>query len=368
MKKKSKVDSLYEMIERGRLGLNIGISTGLSKLDSVISGIQKQRFYLIAGGTGSGKTTLCLYSFIYKPLKEKLGKDDFEIVYYSLEMTAEMLYAKLLSMYIYDEFNVRISYEEIFSNQVIIGDKNYHYLHIARKWLEKVDEHLIVFDKTLTTDVLYAHLMTYAKNNGVFQETGDGNSTIYIPKVKERLTLVIIDHAWLITPLPGQTQKTAVDETAKYLVYFRNKCGFSPIVLQQLNRQNSSIDRRKEKMQLPELQDLKGTGDIAEAAEIVIALFNPVKEKMSSWEGYDIKTFKDNFRAICVLKNRYGAVDKVVPCAFYGDINYFRQLPKADIVNSQGTEYFLNPAFIEALTFSDSKPKNDDGEKPMFTL
>lgn len=367
-KKQSKVDSLYEMIDRGRSGLNIGVSTGLTKLDSVISGIQKQRFYLIAGGTGSGKTTLCLYSFIYQPLKEKLGKEDFEIVYYSLEMTAEMLYAKLLSMYIYDQFDVRISYEDIFSNQVVLGDEYYNHLIKAKDWLVEVDKHLIVYDKSLTTKGLYAHLKSYAEANGVFQENEDGSTTTYIPKVKNKLTLIVLDHVWLLTPLEGQTQKIAVDVAAKYLLYFRNKCGFSPIAIQQLNRQNSSMDRRKEKMQLPELQDLKGTGDVAEAAEVVIALFNPVKEKMSSWEGYDIRTFKDNFRAICVLKNRYGTVDKVVPCGFYGDINYFRQLPKADTVNALGTEIFLNPSFIESKTISDANKVKQETETFLFTL
>ena len=39
------VASLWKLIERGRQGENIGASTGLSKLDKIIGGIQQSRYY-----------------------------------------------------------------------------------------------------------------------------------------------------------------------------------------------------------------------------------------------------------------------------------------------------------------------------------
>ena len=46
------LDELYELIDRGRSGLNIGISTQITKLDNTIAGVQRSTQFLIAGDTG----------------------------------------------------------------------------------------------------------------------------------------------------------------------------------------------------------------------------------------------------------------------------------------------------------------------------
>ena len=362
---KTAVDKLYELIDKGRSGLNIGISTGLTKLDSVISGIQKQTFYLIAGSTGAGKTSLCLYSFVYRPLMEHLGTDNFKVIYYSLEMTAEMLLAKLLSIYIWETFNIQLSYQQILSRLNILDDYNYGYILKAKDWLKQIEKQILIYDKKLTTNSLYAHLKAYAEANGIFEE--QDHKVIYKPNNPDQILLVVGDHMGLMTPLAGQTKKQAMDLGAEYMFYFRNKCGWSMLPLQQLNRQNSSIDRRKENMQIPEIQDLKDTGGIAEAADVVLALHCPAKEKMSTWEGYNIKILKDKIRGICVLKNRFGESDKIVPAAFYGNINYFKDLPKSEEIIAKGNDY---RPYIDLNFQEDLEEKNEDSssQDSLFSL
>lgn len=357
------IKSFFNLVNRGRQGLNVGITTGLPKLDRLVSGIQRSTFYLIAGGTGSGKTTLCLYSFIYEPLKIKLGDPSFRIIYYSLEMTAEMLYAKLLSMYIYFNYGVAVTYSEIFSRDEIIDDYKYSLILASEDWLEKVKEHLIIYDKTLTPKGLYASLKTYAEQHGYFEDSGDGYSTKYIANDPNETVLVIIDHLFLMRPVNGQNKKEMADEAVEYLIQFRNKCGYSPIPLQQLNRLGSGMDRRKEGMQLPELQDLKGTGGAAEAAEVVIALFNPLREKINNWEGYDIRKLRDKIRGLCILKNRYGEVDKVLPVNFFGNVNIFRELPKPDELSDNGYGPYVD-LFYTADTQEDKYEEDDEKSSP----
>ena len=53
------VESLFSSINRGREGLNAGLSTGLSKLDGLVYGIQRRWMEVVAGDSGSEK-------FIYK--------------------------------------------------------------------------------------------------------------------------------------------------------------------------------------------------------------------------------------------------------------------------------------------------------------
>ena len=47
------VDDLFKSINQGRKGLNIGLSTGLPKLDSITFGVQRKWMTTYAGDSGS---------------------------------------------------------------------------------------------------------------------------------------------------------------------------------------------------------------------------------------------------------------------------------------------------------------------------
>jgi len=66
----SVVSDLYKNIDQGRSGLNEGISTGLSKLDLLTYGVQRKWLSVIAGDSGSGKSVLALYTYVYSPFKQ----------------------------------------------------------------------------------------------------------------------------------------------------------------------------------------------------------------------------------------------------------------------------------------------------------
>ena len=83
------VDNLYKNIYKGKDGKNIGISTGLPKLDSVIFGIQQKYLYTIGADSGSGKTAVAIYSFVYELIKNAGDKpmicfvDEFDKLFIS---------------------------------------------------------------------------------------------------------------------------------------------------------------------------------------------------------------------------------------------------------------------------------------------
>ena len=58
---------LFNSIEKGRSGYNVGLSLGMPKLDSLVYGLQRRWVTTIAGSSGSGKSVLTLYSYIYIP-------------------------------------------------------------------------------------------------------------------------------------------------------------------------------------------------------------------------------------------------------------------------------------------------------------
>lgn len=48
------LDILWTQINKGRKGENIGVSTGIPKLDKVIGGIQPSRYYCISAQSSAG--------------------------------------------------------------------------------------------------------------------------------------------------------------------------------------------------------------------------------------------------------------------------------------------------------------------------
>lgn len=78
------------------------------------------------------KTNLLIYSYIYRILKDNPEKD-ITIVEYSLEVSAEIIYAKLLSLYIEETFNKKIPFTELLSKSLLLSDDRYEYVLMSRQ-------------------------------------------------------------------------------------------------------------------------------------------------------------------------------------------------------------------------------------------
>lgn len=340
-------ENLLNQIDSGRSGKNHGYSIGLPKLERIIDGVTPSTYTIIFSPSGVGKTTFALYSYIYKPLCEHMSDNNFKIIYYSLEMSAEILMAKLLCMHIFDTYGVELSLKELLSRRAnyTLSDEYYNMIQDSRPWLERVEELLIIYDKGLNAEVLYSSLMKHLTNNGKFTE-GE-NRKIYIPNNPDCVTLVIIDHLSLVRPANGRTLKQEMDLISSYLVTLRNMCKISPLVIMQANREPSSMDRRKEGLNNLTINDSKDTGSPIQDAEVVISIFSPFRERLATYRGYDIKQLGPNFRVISVLKSRYGEADIEDPCAFYGKVGIFKELPKPDEIYDYSkyltTDWLIHP-------------------------
>lgn len=316
---------LKSLIDKGRAGENHALTMGLPKLERFVDGVAQETYYLIAGGTGSGKTSFALHSFIYKPLMENIDNPNFHVIYFSLEMTAEQLLGKILSIYIYETFGVELSFKELLSRSkdITLSDENYELVCNSLDMLDKIESHMIIYDKPLNNQRMCEFIIETLKQFGEF----DGDTyTLHNPN---HIILVALDHIGLARPSIGNTKKDEMDAMSSSLVSFRNKCKVSPVVVMQVNRGASNVERRKLNFQELQLDDLKGSGNPSEDANIVIALFYPFREKMSTYRGYDITKLGENFRSAVVLKNRWGAADIAVGLGFYGKTGLFKELPIA---------------------------------------
>ena len=346
MRKDNIIDSTFNLIASGRLGKNIGLPSGLEKLDGVTGGNQKGVYTLIFGGTGAGKSSFYIYANLYKPMMAMFGNPQFKAVLYSLEMSAEVVLTKLLGLYIFDTFGEELSYKQILSKQNILSDEHNEIVQKCRGWLDVVlSTHLIIHDKGLNADILYASLSTILETLGKTTETE--HQKLYQFNDPDQQVYIYIDHISLMRKSSGRSKKEEIDLASNYLVTFRNRCKVSPIVIMQSNRTGMSMDRRNANMIEPQLEDIKDSGGPSEDAEIVLAVFYPHREKMATYRGYKIaKCLEAKFRSIVCLKNRFGDCDVAVGCSFFGSIGLFRELPKSDEIGDYSKFLELKPEEI----------------------
>lgn len=337
-------DKLLEEIDRGRLGLNHGIPMGLPKLESIIDGVTRETYTLIISNSGAGKTSFALFSYVYKPLMAHLDDDDFRILYFSLEMNEVSLYIKLLSMYIFETYGIELSFKKILSREkeYILSEEHYDLVKECMPWVEKISKKLEIYDKSVSANKVYAILKTRLESLGRFKETETRYT--YVPNNPNLIYNVIIDHIGLIRPQQGNTLKQEIDTLSSYLVTLREKCGISPVVIQQANREQGNIERFKQGKSAFTINDAKDSGNTVNDCNIMIALYNPFRDGLKTYKKYDITRLENNFRSIQILKNRFGDCEVEVGVNFFGGINMFHELPKPDEIYDY--ERYTNPNYL----------------------
>ena len=187
------VDLLFKKIDSGKEGGNIGLKTGLDKLDKYTGGMQKGVYTLIYGLSGSGKSSLVLYSYIYRPLRDYPDKD-IKYIYFSLEMSSEVLLAKLLCLWLYDEYKIVVSYSEIMSWTKQLSDDLYEKVLSGKSWLKSISNKLIILDQALSANLYYSKILNFIAEWRRFEESADKRRKIYIKNNPEQIVNVVVDH------------------------------------------------------------------------------------------------------------------------------------------------------------------------------
>lgn len=318
-------EGLYKQIEDGLKDM-VKFSTGLSKLEYWTDPVRKGVFTVVGASSGSGKSTFVIFNYIYKPICDAInqGKTNLRIIIFCLEMTKEATLSKLLSMLMYDKYGIEIGYKEMQSIAEKMDDDTYAKLQECRTILEKMEGYIIFVEGRLNASAFSEYMIKYYMRRGQFCNEG---KTLYIPNDEKLVTLAIIDHIGETYVGPKETERQAQDALANEAKEFRNICGLSSIIIQQINRGASTVDRRT-KFPGIEMQDLKGTGGAAEKADNVIGLYYPYRDKLKKWGDYDVLRMKQVLRGIQILKNRWGTADINIGLAFYGHPCVMKELPR----------------------------------------
>ena len=214
----------------------------------------------------------------------------------------------------------------------IIDDKTLELIEKRKFWLTKAEKLISIVDKSLSPEYVDTVLKIWFCKFGKFSTICDSQGEeqeIYTPKNPLQYTIVLTDHIRL-TKSKGDI-KTTIDDLCKVQIPYRNICEGTFINVQQLNRGFKAMDRRAGgTYQMIQLDDFDSSSASTQASEVVIAIFYPLREKMSKCEGYDITKLRDRARIITILKHRFGVADKSIGIGFYGEVGLWKELPMPD--------------------------------------
>ena len=328
-------------------------------------GIEQGTYYLVTSYTKGGKSQFVSY-LLYRALMFCYNsKADIKltILYFALEETPERVLTRFISWLLYDytDHKVHISPSDLRSskNDKPVPEEVLDILESddVKDMIDYFEQH-IVFSQESNPTGIYKFCRKYAEEHGRVltrpakykDEYGRLQDTEvfdhYVPDNPDEYVIPVIDTINIIETERGFNKKQSIDKLSEYLAkYLRNRYGQSPIVIQQQNTDNESVESVKFNRTRPTTAGLGDSKYTSHDANIVLGLFSPFKFGLKDYLGYPIDKFKDHFRTLEVLVNRDGELGGIVPLFFDGAVCDWAELPKHDNTTEMGKVY----AYLRAL-------------------
>lgn len=260
----------------------LGLATGFKDLDRILEGLRKEFLYILAARPGMGKTSLAL-AIAYAAAK--MGK---KVAFYSLEMGDEELGFRLIA----ERAGVpsdRLQ-KGIFNND-------------ERGRIEEV-------------------MSVISESNLFIDETGNLSisqlrNRCRLIKAKEGLDFIIVDYLQLLHAVKhdGKSHENRVQEIGEIsrgLKLLAKELDVPVLALSQLSR---AVETRSSKV--PQLSDLRESGDIEADADVVMFIYRD--------EVYNAKSDRKGQADVIVAKNRHGAMGDVT-LTFVPELTRFANL------------------------------------------
>jgi hypothetical protein len=347
-------DILKKEVEDGIQGRNAGIPMGFERLNRYI-GIRKRIYFVASGLTGSGKTSLVDDAFVLNPydwyIAQKDPKIKLKIIYRSMERSRTYKLAKWICRKIFLDHGYIISVSKLMGWTEKLSHDEHDLFLSYRDYMEQMNDVITIIDGPDNNVGIAKHLRSHALERGKVEQLDEYNK-IYIPNDDNEITIVIVDHIGLLKLTKEQSsKKQAIDALSGDLRYARDFYGYTPIAVSQFNREISNPMRIKAGDVEPAMDDLKDSSVPGEDADVVIALFDPMRYKVSDPSGYDLDKLVDEygnkyFRSLRLLKNSYGADDVRIGLGFLGEIGMFKELKKRKDMTETDYENVVNKSFF----------------------
>lgn len=228
------VDELRGIIDRNLKGEKVsGTPTGFSVIDEE-GGLHESDLVVIAGATSQGKTSFALSMVLNASCQGS------RVAFYSLEMTSKQLSARMVAM------KSRVPSKDILYTPLIQAD-----LQKVDKGIGKLPLENMYFDDKSTNNI-----------DSII-------SSIRVMKIKYDINGAVIDYLQIlsVTSSRDMNNEQFLGEVARRLKNLAKELGIWIIVLSQLRR---DVDNP-----VPSIDKLRGSGQIAEAADMVMLVYRP---------------------------------------------------------------------------------------------
>lgn len=264
---KKELDSAFERIDKihSKKGILRGVTTGFSKLDDMLAGLQAGDFILLAARPSLGKTSLSL------DIARSSAKAGNVVGIFSLEMSKEQLVDRLIAaeagLSMWKLRTGKLSTEEEFIR--------------IREAMARLSEMQIYIDDTPSASVL--HMRAMARRL----------------QAEKGLDLLIIDYLQLVQPTSSSDSMVQqVTEISRSLKALAKELNVPVLALSQLSR---AVEHRPD--QRPRLSDLRESGSLEQDSDVVLFIYREDKVRPN--------TPRQNIADIIIAKHRNGPIGKV---------------------------------------------------------
>jgi hypothetical protein len=345
---------LKHEVELGLTGRNNGIPMGFDRLNRYI-GIRKSMYFLVGGLTGSGKTSFIDDAFVLNPfdwyIMQKAPNIKLRIIYRSMERSRTYKLAKWVSRKIFIDHAMIVPVSKLLGwNEKMTKDEHDLFL-MYEDYMNQMNDVITIIDGPENAVGVAKELKAHALQNGRIEQVDEFNKR-YFPNNENEITIVIIDHIGLLKTTKDQTtKKQAIDKMSDELRYARDFYGYTPVVVSQFNRDISNPIRIKNGDVEPQLEDFAESSQTQNDADVVLALFDPMRYKVADPSGYALDKLKDEFgakyfRNLRLIKNSYGEDDVRIGLGFMGQIGMFKELKKRKDMTDSDYESVINKTFF----------------------
>jgi len=342
-------------VDDGRAGKNKGIPMGFDRLNHYI-GLRKKMYFLVGGLTGSGKTSLIDDAFVLNPVDwilsdaNKRGRK-LKIIYRSMERSRTYKLGKWVSRKIFLDTGRIIPLGKLLGWTGRLDDDDYKLFLSYKDYVDELSKIVHIIDGTENPIGIATQLKEYAMANGKINKI-DKYRKVYVPDDPNIVTVVVIDHIGLLKATKEYpTKKARIDKMSDELRHVRDFYGYSPVVVSQFNREIANINRIRSGDVEPQLEDFKDSSNTQDDADVVLALFDPMRYKVEDPSGYDLSLLRDEygakyFRSLRLIKNSYGEDDIRVGLGFLGQVGLFKELPKRREMTTDDYEKVVDKSFF----------------------
>lgn len=329
--------------------------TSYPKLAKSIPGIVPGMITMITASSGVGKTQVAKALAVRAPLEYAVKHNvNLKILYFALEESEEEFIDTIICNYISVHCKKKIDiltlqgYRESALDGETMNLIEEHLPHI-----EKMLENVEIVDSVYNPTGIYKYCRDFADRNGThhfetrefIKKRSDGSVkkvptkvySHYIPNDPNQVVICIMDHMSLLAPENGGNLHSAMAQWStnyclKQLTKHWNWACVNIIQQEQSGEkeQFSNSGQSIQKKTEPSLAGFANNKEIQRDAKVILGVYSPDRYSYTEYHGYDISRFRDSFRAIKVLKNRFGPPNKYYHFLFDGANNRFAELPKAN--------------------------------------